>query len=286
MLVFSSRHGPESVATDCAREQKSGVYIKPMAQRLPELIGIKGRRRASQFYYGDETDGRPETLSYLTDAAVTRSARMLKREGAKHRDEKHEHLIFSNCVANVGKGLLLLDITRSKTNRNRASVKQVIEDDATADRSQWARVPAGRAVFDSNPDHNHWHYADFLRYSLWRVGERSKRAIRRSKKQSFCLEDVAKLRKTARRREFTECPDVTAGSGSMGITPGWGDVYWSGVQEQFLEVKRLKPGDYWLEMEIDPFRRLKVKSLKGHKTRVLVKFVIRRGRLETTAGSG
>jgi hypothetical protein len=60
----------------------------------------------------------------------------------------------------------------------------------------------------------------------------------------------------------------------MGITPGWGDVYWLGVQEQFLEVKDLAPGDYWLEMEIDPLKRLKVKSRNNHKERVKVTLVI------------
>lgn len=116
------------------------------------------------------------------------------------------------------------------------------------------RVPVGSAVLDTNPEHNHWHFADFLSYTLRRVRSTT---VRRSKKQSFCLEDVAKLRKTARRRLFRECPDPEADTGEMGITPGGGDVYWAGVQEQYIEVKGLPTGDYWLEMVVDPKKRLR-----------------------------
>jgi hypothetical protein len=230
-----------------------------MAQQLPELKALKGRHRAHS-YFGETTG--PRFKDYLTDSEVVTDPDELEEEGPKHR--RHNHLIFSNCVANVGKGRLLLEFKRRS--RTRATVEQLIEDDAMP-RDRWRRVPVGNAVLDTNPDHNHWHFSDFLSYTLRRVGSTT---VRRSRKQSFCLEDVAKLRKTARRRLFRECPDPDADTGEMGITPGWGDVYWAGVQEQYIEVKGLPPGDYWLEMVVDPKKRLKVKSRRYHKTRVKI----------------
>jgi hypothetical protein len=230
-----------------------------MAQRFPELKALKGRHRA--YSYFGETTG-PRHKKYLTDYEVVKDPDELEEEGKRHR--RHEHLIFSNCVANIGKGVLLLAITRRT--RKRATVEQLIEDDAKP-REQWRSKSVGSAVLDTNPEHNHWHFSDFLGYTLRRVGSTT---VRRSKKQSFCLEDVAKLRKTARRRLFRECPDPDADTGEMGITPGWGDVYWAGVQEQYIEVKGLPPGHYWLEMVVDPKKRLKVKSRRYHRTRVKI----------------
>jgi hypothetical protein len=230
-----------------------------MAQRLPELRALKGRHRA--YSYFGETTG-PRSKEYLTDYEVVTDPGELEEEGKTHR--RHKHLIFSNCVANTGKGVLLLEITRRS--RKRATVVQLIQDDAKP-REEWRKVSVGSAVLDTSADHNHWHFSDFLSYTLRRVGSTT---VRRSKKQAFCLEDVAKLRKAARRRLFRECPDPDARTGEMGITPGWGDVYWAGVQEQYVEVKGLRAGDYWLEMVVDPKKRLRVQSRRYHKTRVRI----------------
>jgi hypothetical protein len=230
-----------------------------MAERLPELKALKGRHRA--YSYFGETTG-PRFKAYLTDYEAVTDPDALEEEGPRHR--RHKHLIFSNCVANVGKGVLLLEITRRS--RTRATVRQVIEDDAKP-RDEWRRVAVGRAILDTSPDHNHWHFADFLSYTLRRLGSP---VVRRSKKQSFCLEDVAKLRKSARRRLFRACPDPRAKTGQMGITPGWGDVYWAGVQEQYIEVKGLPAGTYSLEMVVDPKKRLKAESRRHAKTRVKI----------------
>lgn len=232
-----------------------------MAEVLAELKPLKGRHRAYK-YYGETTGPRYKT--FLTDHEVVTDPDELANEGEQHRS--HEHLIFSNCVANIGDGVLLLEFER--TSRKRARVKQLIQDDAKP-RAEWKRRPAGRAVLDTNPDHNHWHYSDFLKYTLRRVG--SNQPVRRAMKQSFCLEDVAKLRKDVGRRGFPKCPDPDAKTGEMGITPGWGDVYWSGVQEQFIEVKGLRPGAYWLECVVDPTKRLKVKSRRYDTTMVKIR---------------
>ena len=233
-----------------------------MAERLPELRPLKGRTRVLRFH-GSDGLGRRPYRTFLTDYYVTSDPVDLASEGRDHAG--HEHLTFSNCVANTGDGALVLEMTR--TSRNRAEVAQLIEDDAKP-RHRWRRQSAGTAVRDTNPDHNHWHYADFLQYKL--KSGRTGRYVGRAMKQSFCLEDVAKLRANAGRRGFTKCPNPRANKGIMGISVGWGDVYWAGLQEQFIEVKGLPRGPYWLECVVDPRRRLKLKT-RGHlSTRVKI----------------
>lgn len=234
-----------------------------MAERLPELRPLRGRVRVLRFH-GNDGLGRSPYRTFLADYYVTSDPVDLAEEGKGHA--RHEHLTFSNCVANTGDGPLVLEMTR--TSRNRAKVAQLIKDDKKPQRL-WRRKAAGTAVRDTKPDHNHWHYADFLQYRLKSV--RTGRYVGRPMKQSFCLEDVAKLRAGAGRRGFTKCPEPRARKGIMGISVGWGDVYWAGLQEQFIEVKGLPRGTYWLECIVDPRGRLELKT-RGHlSTRVKVR---------------
>src|SRR5712664_343919 len=233
-----------------------------MSQRLAELRPLKGRHRTYK-YYGEKTGLHFKT--FLDDYKVIKKPDELAKEGEKHRN--HEHLIFSNCVANIGDGVLLLEITKRKGNPDRAKVEQLIEDDARPP-AEWKRRPAGSALFDRTPGHMHWHFSNFLQYNLRSV--KTGRLVGTALKQSFCLEDVAQLRNDAGRRRFINCPDSAAKTSEMGIKPGWGDVYWAGVREQFIEVKGLPVGAYWLECVVDPKNRLKLKSQRNLKTRVRI----------------
>jgi hypothetical protein len=233
-----------------------------MSERLAELKPLKGRHRTYKYY------GRPSGLhfkTFLDDYEVVTNPDELAREGTQHRN--HAHLNFSNCVANIGDGILLLEITKLKGHPGRAKVEQLIEDDALP-REQWKRRAAGSALYDKHPDHKHWHFSNFLQYELRSV--KTGRLVGKSLKQSFCLEDVAQLRNDAGRRRFLRCPDLAAKTGEMGIKPGWGDVYWKGVQEQYIEVKKVPPGVYWLECIVDPKNRLRLKSRRNSKTRVKI----------------
>src|SRR5260370_38700337 len=114
-----------------------------MSERLAELRPLKGLHRTYK-YYGEKTGLRFKT--FLDDYKVIKKPDQLAKEGEKHRN--HEHLIFSNCVANIGDGILLLEITKRKGNPARAKVARLIEDDARP-RTQWTGRPAGSARFAS-----------------------------------------------------------------------------------------------------------------------------------------
>lgn len=234
-----------------------------MAAQLPDLRALKGWHRVFAFHGQDGLGDHP-SRTFLTNYYVVSDPDDLKEEGPGHTG--HRHLTFSICVANRGRGPLILEMR--KTSKNRAKVAQLVPDD-TKPRELWERRDAGSAVRDTQPDHNHWHYDAFLQYRLKSI--RTGKFVGSPRKQSFCLEDVAKLRSDAPRRGFTRCPNPRASVGTMGITPGWGDVYWDGVQEQFIEVKGLPPGRYWLECIVDPASQLRVKSRRRMKTRVKIR---------------
>jgi hypothetical protein len=234
-----------------------------MSELLAELQPLKGRHRMYK-YYGEKTGLRFK--SFLDDYKIITNPAVLAKEGPQHLG--HEHLIFSNCVANIGDGVLLLEITKLKGRPDRAKVEQLIEDDARP-RAEWKRRRAGSALFDRTPGHMHWHFSNFLEYNLRSV--RTGRMVGTALKQSFCLEDVAQLRLDSGRRRFINCPDTSAKTSEMGIKSGWGDVYWKGVREQFIEVLGLPAGAYWLECIVDPKNRLKLKTQRNLTTRVRVR---------------
>jgi hypothetical protein len=92
-------------------------------ERLRELRPLKGRVRVLRFH-GNDGLGRSPYRTFLSDSYVTSDPLELAEEGGGH--VRHEHLTFSNCVANSGDGSLVLELSR--TGRNRATVTQLIED--------------------------------------------------------------------------------------------------------------------------------------------------------------
>jgi hypothetical protein len=229
-----------------------------MAEKLPDLKPLSGPHAVLEFH-----GVAPDQRGFMKDTDIISKPTDLDREGPGHRG--HRHLTFSNCIANVGDGRLLLQIT--KYSATKAKVEQLIEDLAKPT-SRWRRRPAGRAEKDTNPDHNHWHYSAFLQYRLKSM--QTGTYVGKPKKQSFCLMDVAKLWNNAEARRFKRCPKVDASTGEMGISVGWGDVYWAGLQEQYIEVAGIPPGDYWLECRVDPGKLLEEKSRRNNSTRVRI----------------
>src|SRR5258708_6495646 len=96
-----------------------------MSQRLTELQPLKSRHRTKKY------SGKKTVLPlkpFRNDTKVTPNPDELAKEGEKHRN--HEPLIFPNCFANSGDGVLLRETTNRKGTPDRPKGKQLIEDDA------------------------------------------------------------------------------------------------------------------------------------------------------------
>ena len=95
-------------------------------------------------------------------------------------------------------------------------------------------------LFTWSPCHGHYHFNGYANYDLL---DRTGTVVLRGRKQAFCLLDSVKYDSTAGPAKFT-CT-------YQGISAGWGDVYGSGLDCQWLDVTAFR-GDYILRVTINP----------------------------------
>lgn len=176
----------------------------------------------------------------------------------------HRCLRFANQIQNVGTGPLTMRFEFLGAGPQGARVgfvdcrmQQVVE---RSDGTQLSRN-AGACVF--HVSHAHFHYSNFAEYSLHRVlrnGRTDAAVLRKSIKRGFCLTDGRNFafgtsRNSGRTNWFPNCnlPDRSQlasqlGPGgvwnTMGISPGWGDVYSWDTPDQYIEVTNLPDGVY------------------------------------------
>lgn len=94
--------------------------------------------------------------------------------------------------------------------------------------------------------HGHYHFNGFASY---RVLDLQGGVAATGIKVSFCLEDVA-------RDDPDAPPDARYHCLDQGIQAGWADVYDSGLPGQWVDITDVPPGDYLLEVTINPDRVL------------------------------
>jgi hypothetical protein len=69
--------------------------------------------------------------------------------------------------------------------------------------------------------------------------------LRAGNKVSFCLLDGLRWRSDAANNGIYDCE-------KQGIQSGWADVYDSGLPGQWIEIGDLAPGNYQLELTVNP----------------------------------
>ena len=174
----------------------------------------------------------------------------------------HRCLRFANQIQNVGTGPLTMRFQFLGAGPQGARVGFVnCRMQQVVDRSDGAELfrPAGACVF--HPSHAHFHYQNFAEYSLHRVrpnGRTDPTALRKSTKRGFCLTDGRNFafgtsQNSGRTNWFPNCnlpARVTSQAGAgevwdtMGISPGWGDVYSWDTPDQYIEVTGVPDGLY------------------------------------------
>lgn len=117
------------------------------------------------------------------------------------------------------------------------------------------RLPNGDPtwVFSSCPAHNHWHFLDFARYELRERGGST--VVVTGQKRSFCIEDTkpsAAAGVNPQRRYCCRDGDSCELPGVQGMQVGWGDLYGSTLNCQWIDVTDVAPGDYDLAVTINP----------------------------------
>lgn len=136
-------------------------------------------------------------------------------------------VIEEGCVAGPGKRSLLRFDT-------------VIGNDGDADLVLGSPV-ASPDLFEFSPCHHHYHLKSFTDFQLVTLDGVE---VVRGRKQAFCLLDSVQLDPLAGPGQYS--------CGFQGISAGWGDIYPSHLDCQWIDVTGVPPGDYLLRVTVDP----------------------------------
>lgn len=104
------------------------------------------------------------------------------------------------------------------------------------------RPDAGAKGFFYAACHAHYHFDDFAQYSL---KDDAGVAVVVGRKQAYCARDDQRVDGLARRTPQYDC-------NNQGISSGWADIYGAALPCQWLDVTDVPPGDYRLEVEVNP----------------------------------
>lgn len=97
--------------------------------------------------------------------------------------------------------------------------------------------------FEWGECHGHWHFKDFAEYRLL---DSKRRVVATGHKMSFALIDLTEFWKDAGPSKYP------LNDGTQGISLGWADVYHWGLDCQWVDITGVPPGDYLLEVSINP----------------------------------
>lgn len=134
--------------------------------------------------------------------------------------------------------------------------------------------------FTFAPCHGHYHFVDYAAYRFWtQAGYATWKALRLASpnatpgevlaahpeltgqfvaghKQGFCIIDVTRAGGPA-----DQYPNARGGffpifnsCGDQGLSVGWADEYWWGLDGQWIDITDLPTGTYMLEVEVNPSR--------------------------------
>ncbi|MEK7952636.1 lysyl oxidase family protein [Luteolibacter soli] len=102
--------------------------------------------------------------------------------------------------------------------------------------------PVGNPFFEYQECHGHYHFKGF---ASSRLLDLQGNELKVGRKVSFCLLDTIRWDRASAVRPRYHCD-------AQGIQSGWGDVYDSGLPGQWIEIGDLAPGDYQLELTVNP----------------------------------
>ena len=212
-------------------------------------------------------DDGPEELLPDLDQAVPAELEIVE-EGDSYR------LVFASAVDNVGRGPLLIDGERPGRETRTMKVRQLVR---RTDGGARMRGLPGEIRYAQTETHEHWHLLGFEVYELRAAGEGT--LVRPSEKTGFCLGDRYETEKGERvegkpeRAVWTdECGRDQPGLLTLrqGISPGYGDDYDPGLEDQFVDVTNVPPGRYLLVHRTNPERSIEEASYENNAASVLI----------------
>jgi hypothetical protein len=174
------------------------------------------------------------------------------------------YLVFSSAYWNQGKGPLELipELSNSKGSSDvRTEIIQRIYLAGGGHRDKLA------GIFLWHGEHGHYHYGDFMDYSLTPITAReSVQPVRQ--KTSFCIRDrdlIKKLPGTPREPKYVNC-----GTDIQGVSVGWGDIYKYTLADQDIDVTGFSKGLYRLRFDVNSNRGFDEINTDNNSSEVLI----------------
>jgi hypothetical protein len=232
------------------RKTRIGVIPPP-----GELRG-NGRRASATASSVDlpiDPDPDPSTVPDL--AALPAWAISTNHQGTK------DFLSFASTGWNAGPAPMVVEGFRSGPGETMDAFQYFYDEDGKA----VSRTPVGTFQFDHRGGHHHWHFLQFVRYSII---DAATDEIVRSFKQSFCLAPTDSIDLTVPGALYLpylpEMSSVCGGEEARwlreALPAGWGDTYYQSVAGQAFNITTLPNGSYRIRVTMNPLGLLKEAS--------------------------
>ncbi|MRG97715.1 lysyl oxidase family protein [Polyangium spumosum] len=123
--------------------------------------------------------------------------------------------------------------------------------------------PAERPdLFLFSPCHGHYHFNGFATYALL---DKDGKEIVAGRKQAYCMEDTQQIAQgpNVGCNKIYSCED-------QGIQRGWSDLYGNTLDCQWLDITDVAPGEYFIQVKLNPSREFEEVSLDNNTATVPV----------------
>ncbi len=167
-------------------------------------------------------------------------------------------------TANVGFGALEL-----RSVLDDAVVRQAIFNADGTEREQILDDVSFEWV--DHEDHDHFHFTGWTSLQLLDL---DMQPVGEGRKVSFCIADSTLFDTAMTLDDGWTGPrydcELTSGTLTQGIAPGFQDVYTRSTEGQFIDVQGVPGGEYWLEVTVDPDGRIVESDTTNNSARVRV----------------
>lgn len=202
-----------------------------------------------------EPGARPTGPQRVPAAGPRPDLRSVPAWGIRVREGKY--LAFGATVWNAGNSPLVVDGFRRKGEALMDAYQYFFD----ADGEQTGYQKVGSMEWDPRHGHHHWHFKDFARY---RLVDKDKHGIVRSKKEAFCLANTDAVDYTVDganwRPDNTDLHTACGDKGSLGLREvldsGSGDTYEQFRPGQSFILKGIPNGTYYIEVRANPVKNL------------------------------
>jgi len=117
--------------------------------------------------------------------------------------------------------------------------------------------PIGNPLFEYSSCHGHYHFDDYVSHRL----KSGSTVVAVGLKVGHCLLDSLRWDLAANAGSLYGC-------GNQGIQKGWGDIYRATLDGQWVDITGVPPGNYTLELEINPLRILDESNFGNNITQI------------------